>query len=78
MRYLSNAVHILGGCTLRTREKLVSEGAVRGAVSVGNAEKRKFAVKQLQVEKGQISTKLTSRALAPGEGLGLTLETPVL
>ena len=38
MRYLSNAVLILGGCTLRTREKLVSEGAVRGSVSVGNAE----------------------------------------
>ena len=78
MRYLSNAVLILGGCTLRTRKKLVSEGAVRGSVSVGNAETRKFAIKQLQVEKGQISTKLTSPALAPGEGLGLTLETPVL
>ena len=55
MRYLSNAVHILGSCTLRIREKLVSEGAVRGSVSVGNAETRKFAIKQLQVEKGQIS-----------------------
>ena len=34
MRYLSNAVHILGGCTLRTTERLVSKETVLGPVSV--------------------------------------------
>ena len=34
MRCLSNAVHILGVCTLKTKERLVSKETVRGAVSV--------------------------------------------
>ena len=34
MRYLTNAVHILGGCTLRTTERLISKETLRGAVSV--------------------------------------------
>ena len=40
MRYLTNAVHILSGCTLRTRERLVSKESmwccVRGEVNHEN------------------------------------------
>lgn len=70
MRYLSNAVHILGGCTLRTRERLVSkETAVLGVVLV---VKRNTTICNQTITSWwgsnafhrEETTKLTPRALA--------------
>ena len=52
MRYLSNAVHILSGCTLRTRERLVSKESmwccVRGEVNHENLQSNNYKLMRVK------------------------------